>query len=211
MRKTEIMATGILGGTFDPPHCGHLGIAEAAITSGHVDRVLLIPTSTPPHKQRKDITPDKHRLRMAEILCQNNNNISVSDIEIRRQGLSYTIYTIDELIELNPEEEFHLIIGADMAQIFGTWKEAEAIIDKAAPLIAYRPGYTFDTFSLANSSKQLSAEYQQRLLSNTFEAPLIDISSTELRDAICRDDTELCSKYIDKNIMIYIKENNLYK
>ena len=205
------MAIGILGGTFDPPHLGHLSIASSAITSGKVDKVIFIPTSTPPHKSRCDIAPDIHRLKMTEIMIRNHPEFSVSNIEIKRQGLSYTILTLEELKKLYPSEELHLIIGADMALTFDSWKNAKEIIDIAPPLIAARPGYTFQQeFGISEPAKLLK-KYRKTLFNGIFTAPQYDISSTQLREAIYTGKLDIIQNNLDKAVFNYIKENNLYK
>ena len=205
------MSIGILGGTFDPPHLGHLSIANSAINSGKVDKVVFIPTSTPPHKSRSDITPDKHRLKMTEIMIKNYPEFSVSNIEIKRQGLSYTILTLNELKKLYLSDELHLIIGADMALIFGTWKNAEEIINIAPPLIAARPGYTFSQEFGISEPAELPIQCRKILLNGIFPAPQNDISSTKLRKAIYEGKFDIIKHYIDSDVFNYIEENNLYK
>ena len=205
------MAIGIIGGTFDPPHYGHLKIALAALESQEVRSVIFIPASTPPHKISHYITPDTHRLNMVRLMLSNYPDLTVSDIELRRPGLSYTIDTINELKELHPKETLRLIIGADMANIFGTWKDAAAIIAAARPLIAARPGYEFTPGFGITEPHELSVKDRKILLQSIFPAPLTAISSTELRDAVVHTEKKILHQNLDIKVLEYINRHNLYK
>lgn len=205
------MTIGILGGTFDPPHLGHLNIALSAINTAAVNKVVFIPTATPPHKSRTDITEDFHRLKMTEIMLENYPEFSVSDLEIKRQGISYTILTLRELKTRFPEDNLRLIIGADMAQIFGSWKNATEIFELARPLIAARPGYEFAPDFGVTAPTGLPAEYCQQLKNCIFAAPLTDISSTEIRAALVAGNLAKIEEYIPPAVRSYIKENGLYR
>ncbi len=205
------MTTGILGGTFDPPHLGHLNLALSALQSALVKRIIFIPTFSPPHKPGKGITAYTHRLKMTELLIESYPEFCVSAIEQKLQGTSYTINTLNELKKKSPQNKFRLIIGADMALSFGTWKDAESIIQAAPPLIAARPGYKFpDSFGISEPS-QLSAVSRQKLRQGIFSAPEFNISSTELRQAISNNNQTIIEKYLDASVYNYINIHNIYK
>ncbi len=205
------MTIGILGGTFDPPHLGHLSMALSAINTGAVAKVIFIPTATPPHKSRADITEDTHRLKMTEIMLENYPEFSVSDIEIKRQGLSYTVFTLRELKKQYPDTELRLIIGADMAQIFGSWKNATEIFELARPLVAARPGYEFSPDFGLTAPSGLPTVYCKQLKNCIFSAPLIDISSTEIREAAVTGKLDTVAEYISPAVISYINKNKLYQ
>ena len=146
----------------------NLNIALAALKSGEVKHVIFVPASNPPHKADRKITPDIHRLHMLKLMLAGYPDFSISDIELRRQGLSYTVDTVNELQELYPRENLRLIIGADMAQIFGTWKDATDIIAAARPLIAARPGYEFPVDFGITEPPELAKKERKILLQSIF-------------------------------------------
>ena len=131
---------GILGGTFNPPHLGHLLCADAALTQAGPDRVLLMPVSSPPHKQLRDDPGPEIRLRLCELAVAADDRIAVSDIELRRGGTSYTVDTLRELERSSPEDEPVLIVGGDVAQGLPSWREPEAILALAGLVVAEREG-----------------------------------------------------------------------
>lgn len=204
------MKIGIFGGTFDPPHLGHLGIATSALNAGLVDRVIFVPTSTPPHKSRPKLTSDEDRLKMTEIMIQAHENLSVSDIEIERKGVSYTYLTIQDFQRAYPEDSLRLIIGADMAITFDLWVNSKYIIDNAPPLIAARPGYHFSKDFGITTPKGLPSSYRKILLSGIYQAPLWDISSTGIRNLVKHPNSTDIMQFLDKKVCDYIISNNLY-
>src|SRR3989338_11463826 len=108
------MKIGILGGTFNPIHIGHLILAEEAREKLGLDKIIFVPAYLPPHKDNSDIAPAKYRYRMIELAIQKNSYFSLSDMEIKRNGRSYTIDTLKEFKKLYPEDELHFIIGSDL-------------------------------------------------------------------------------------------------
>ena len=204
------MKIGIFGGTFDPPHLAHLNIAESALQEAKLDKIIFIPASVPPHKNRPDISNETDRLKMTELLTKNNPYFEVSDIELNRQGMSYTYITLRELKQQYPSDNLHLLIGADMAMIFDTWKNAEEIIDIAPPLIAARPGYKFAKDFGTELPEKLSLKYRKLLKKGIFHIKEIDLSSTKIRKMIANHETSVLSEYIPAEIMTYIINHNLY-
>jgi len=134
------MKEGIFGGTFDPPHIGHLIAAESARESLGLDRIRFIPAAVPPHKRRPDITSGEKRLEMVRLAIQGNPAFIADERELRRKGTSYTIETIRELREELPGIEFTLLIGMDNLQEFRLWKEPEKIRTLAEVVALSRPG-----------------------------------------------------------------------
>jgi len=130
---------GLLGGTFDPPHRGHRALAAAALACGRLDAVWLVPSARPPHKDRPGMSSPGHRLAMARLLAESLGRTEVSDIELRREGPSFTVDTVRELARLHPDRRFRLVIGWDMAVSFATWREAGRLARLAPPLVAWRP------------------------------------------------------------------------
>ena len=134
------MKTGIFGGTFDPPHVGHLIAAQDALETLSLDRVLFIPARLPPHKQNDNVTDAAVRLRMIQAAVAGNPRFEVSDVELNRTGPSFTVDTLRELRTQNPGDEFFLLLGVDQVQEFRTWREPEAVLDLARLAMLARGG-----------------------------------------------------------------------
>ncbi|TMG09165.1 MAG: nicotinate (nicotinamide) nucleotide adenylyltransferase [Chloroflexi bacterium] len=133
------MRIGILGGTFDPIHLGHLAAARAAIECADLDRVLLIPTGQPPHRSAA-VASAEQRLEMCRLAIGTDKTLEVSDVEIRRGGVSYTAETLKELKRIYPHNELFLILGWDAARLFATWRVPEEIRHLATVVVVTRPG-----------------------------------------------------------------------
>lgn len=174
------MKIGILGGTFDPVHVGHLIIAETVRDEMGLDRVLFIPAATPPHKQRRAITDAKHRLEMVRLAVEGNAAFEVTDIEIRRGGVSYSIETIERLrAAMAPEAAFFFIVGADTVPELATWKDIDHLVHRCTFVVVARPGFRIE--DLLNEAIGLAPDTRQRVLRHFIDAVRVDISSTGLR------------------------------
>ena len=169
---------GLLGGTFDPIHLGHLTIAEATFDQLGLDHVEFIPASDPPHKPEHSVSSANHRLRMVEIAIAGIEHFTVNPIELGRTGPSYTVDTLAELRATRPEDDFSFIVGGDSLRDLPDWREPRRIVGLARLAVIARPTATFDLISLETVIPGL----QQRL--SFIEAPLIDISSRTLREQI---------------------------
>jgi len=130
---------GILGGTFDPIHVGHLAVAKAAIECAQLDRVLFVPSALPPHRAAAQ-APAEDRLAMTNLAVRGEPNFEVSDVEVRRGGRSYTVETLSELHRAHPDDELFLILGWDAARLFRTWHQPERVSSLASVVIVDRPG-----------------------------------------------------------------------
>ena len=160
---------GVFGGTFDPPHRGHLAVAQAAQRTFALDRVLLV-VANDPWKKSPDraITPAADRLAMVQALARDQAGLEVSDSEIRRGGPSYTVVTLRELAAAHPGSELFLIIGRDLVDDFSSWHESVEIGRLATIVVVDRPGYVTDP---QRDWKMLIIEP-------------VDVSSTELREQL---------------------------
>jgi nicotinate-nucleotide adenylyltransferase len=132
---------GILGGTFNPIHIGHLIIAQDALEAARLDRVLFIPSATPPHKRLDGPVSAAHRLRMVELAIAGQRRFAADDLEIRRGGKSYSVDTLVELRRRYPGAEFHFIIGADSLSELHRWKDARRLVKLCRFIAAARPGF----------------------------------------------------------------------
>lgn len=130
---------GVLGGTFDPIHEGHLAAAKAAVECARLDRVLFVPTGHPPHRPPVAAAPE-HRLQMTRLAIARDDRFDVSDIELRRGGASFTSDTLRELRARYPDSELFLILGWDAAKLFTTWHEPEKVRARATIVVVARPG-----------------------------------------------------------------------
>ncbi len=136
------MRIGVLGGTFDPIHVGHVAAAKAAMDCAHLDRVLFVPSAEPPHRGGA-VAPPEDRLAMCRLAADELDGeagFEVSDVEVERGGRSYTVDTLDELHRAHPDDELFLILGWDAARLFRSWREPNRVSALASIVIVARPG-----------------------------------------------------------------------
>jgi nicotinate-nucleotide adenylyltransferase len=169
--------TGILGGTFDPIHEGHLAAARVAMDCARLDRVLFIPGAQPPHRGPAVATGEQ-RLEMSRLATAGEPRFEVSDVEVRRGGKSYTADTLRQLKDLYPGDELFLILGWDAARLFRSWREPEAIRRLVTVVVVTRPG-TPDP-----EAKLLQAAGLEPATTLLCSGHTPDISGSALREAI---------------------------
>ncbi len=133
------MRIGLLGGTFDPIHIGHLGAASAAADCAGLDRVIFVPSAEPPHRGAA-VASAEDRLAMCRLAIEGEPLFEVSDVEVRRGGRSYTVDTLREMRARLPVDELFLILGWDAAKMIRTWRDPQAVLDLATILVVSRPG-----------------------------------------------------------------------
>lgn len=133
------MRIGLLGGTFDPVHAGHLAAAKAALDCAELDRVMFIPAAQPPHRPRAIATADD-RLEMCRLAIEGDTRFVVSDVELERGGPSYTVDTLAELRRSHPGDQLLLILGWDAARLFSTWRRPDEVRALATIVVVARPG-----------------------------------------------------------------------
>ena len=134
------MRIGILGGTFNPPHLGHLVAAQEAYRELDLDQVMLIPAGIPPHKPVDDEPGPEHRLELCRLAVGDDERFAVSDLELRRDGPSFTVDTLDVLRTQSPSDDLFLILGGDIAAGLPKWHEPERVLELATVAIAERRG-----------------------------------------------------------------------
>ena len=164
------MKVGIFGGTFDPPHVGHLIAAQDALDALSLDAVVFIPARVPPHKQHADVTDADVRLRMIQAATESDTRFEVSDLELRRTGPSYTIETLRELRKKRPGDDFFLLLGVDQVQEFSTWREPAEVLKHARLAMLARGGVE-------------SAEASD-IVHQTVAVTRVDVSSTLVRERV---------------------------
>ena len=171
----------ILGGSFNPVHYGHLKMAEAAMESSHFSKVLFIPTGTPYHKEQKDLLPFSDRLKLLELAIENCPDFDCSPIEGERDGNSYTIDTVRELLRQNPTNSYSLLIGTDQFLTLRSWHKIIELGQLVDFYIANRNGeMSFSTFQ----KEKEALEKELSLHCKLFPMPAIDLSSTEIRNLL---------------------------
>ena len=204
------MRIGVLGGSFNPPHYGHLRLAEAALASGLVDAVLFVPASVPPHKKTPFEASAATRLAMTRLLAHGDPRLSVDGLELEREGPSYTIDTMHELWERNPENDYRLVIGSDMAKIFATWRDWRELLRLAPPLVAERPDAGLDGLP-ETLFPDLPEEERSILLAGRFAMQPVAINSTIVRRRI-REGAGIgeLAGYMPDGVLRYIVKRGLY-
>jgi len=192
---------GILGGTFDPIHIGHLVAADQALSFASLDEIWFMPAPNPPHKMALEITTINHRLEMVKKAVEMDPKYKLCTIELDRFGLSYTLDTMKELKMKYPDYQFFFIIGGDMIKYLPKWYGIEELITIVNFIGLDRPGYEYQ----ATSSKENDIIDQVKLI----PMPQLDISSTQIRERVKAGRT--IRYLVPNNVERYIRENKLYE
>ena len=199
------MKTGIYGGTFNPIHKGHLHIVEAFRKGLGLDRVLLIPTRVPPHKAAPDLASPQYRFAMCQLAIQGQPWLELSDMEMRREGKSYTAETLEELSALYPQDQFYLLMGEDMFLTLGRWYRPETIFSLASVCTAPRSVHGMD--ALREKALEYTGTFHARCFLD--HIPYLPISSTQVRQAVARG--EDVASLVPEAVARYIRERGLYQ
>ncbi|MEA4890261.1 MAG: nicotinate-nucleotide adenylyltransferase [Clostridiaceae bacterium] len=199
------MRIGLCGGTFDPLHNGHVALIRAALTSGYVDRILVMPSGKPPHKSMALVSMARYRYEMAVRAFAGDDRIKVSDLEIVHPGPSYTLNTIQQLrAMMPPDDELYLIYGSDVLKDIGHWHEPAAILAACPLLLADRGGYP-DQMSRSLAEK-LTTTYGARI--RFFPAPSIKLSGTRIRAAAAAG--EPLTEWVPETVERLIRKHGIY-
>ena len=198
------MRIGVIGGTFDPIHLGHLIVAEAARTRLDLSRVVFVPAGRPPHKQAHEITDPEQRLKMIQLAIAGNDRFGLSRVDLDRQGPCYTVDTIGLLQEAwGGEAQIHFLVGSDSLADLPTWYQPQRLLRLCTVVAVERPGYTPD---LARLDRRLPGASAQIVL---LRAPTLNISATEIRERV-RGGRSI--RYLVPNgVGRYIREHHLYR
>ncbi len=192
------MATGLMGGTFDPIHLAHLVVAEAALEDLALERLVFMPSGGPPHKPGRHVSAIEDRLTMIRLAVADNPRLEVSDLEARRPLPSYTVDTIREFRRsLGEDEELFFIMGADSLTQFLTWKDPLDLLSSCEFAVFPRPGVRTD-----DADPRILAK--ARLL----DAPMLDISSSDIRGRVRSGRT--IRYLVPPEVSAYISEKKLY-
>ncbi|MCD5390720.1 nicotinate-nucleotide adenylyltransferase [candidate division NPL-UPA2 bacterium] len=193
------MRIGILGGTFNPIHYGHLLVAAQVREKFDLEKVIFVPSASPPHKNHPDIAPPRDRYQMTVLATQSNTFFSVSDLELQRPGKSYSVETVKELLNIyGKDTRLYFITGTDAILEIFTWKAKEELLKLCQFVVATRPG-----FHTAKIDKAIARQIY------LLKIPNLDISSTDIRSRIKEGRT---IKYLlPEKVEEYIYKHGLYK
>ncbi len=199
------MKIGIYGGTFSPPHNGHVNAARMFAAAESLDKLLIIPTFIPPHKTETSAVPAEERLEMCR-LAFTDDNFDVSDIEVRRKGKSYTFDTLTELKEMYRSDDFYLLCGTDMLLSFEKWYRFAAILSMCTVVCMRREENAETGVKLAEKIVELKEQCAADV--RLIDAPPLEVSSTEIREKLSRG--ENVNDLLPTDVYRYIKEKGLY-
>lgn len=188
---------GIFGGSFDPVHNGHKSVVESCLNSNLIDKMLVLLTPNPPHKQDTDQISYKHRLQMLKIAFWEDKNVEVSDLEKKLESPSYTLQTICYLQENHPENVYFYCMGEDSIVNFHNWYRYEEILERVPLLVAERPGW---------DRKDIASNILERTI--FIEHNPVNISSTDIR--LKKSGKEL-GQSVPIQVIDYIREHKLYE
>ena len=196
---------GIMGGTFDPVHVGHLILGDAAYRQFSLERVWFLPSGNPPHKRdRTGGATDEQRVEMVRLAISDNPHFRLSLIEMYEDGYSYTYRTLEYLRKQYPDTEFYFIIGGDSLFEFNHWREPQRIANACHIVAAVRNQVSPEKFDTVLSD--MRSRYQREFLK--LDTPNLDISSRHIRDMILKG--ESVKYYLPDPVIQYIYENHIY-
>lgn len=213
------MNIGVYGGTFNPIHFGHLRTAEEVFYKFKLNKVIFIPCAQPPHKHSSDIIDPLHRLKMATLSITGNEHFSVSDLEVVRQGKSYTILTIRELKKQNPEADIFFILGLDAFSEINTWRHYKELFSETNFIVTTRPGSPRKAVAKIIPD-QARAEFSYRPGQKVFthksgckvyftEVTSLDISASMIRKLA--GEGRSIRYLLPRRAIEYLNENKLYR
>lgn len=194
------MRIGILGGTFDPIHIGHLIIAEQARIQASLDLIWFIPTHIPPHKKQRPRADNDHRWNMVQLATATHPYFQSLDIELNKATVSYSIDTIEELRKQYPDDDLYYLIGADMLADLSKWYRFSDLMREVRFLVFSRAGF-------ALSSDAIPLDVRHRI--TCMPMPIVEVSSSHIRDSIARQ--QLNGYWLPDAVYAYVKEYRLYE
>jgi len=197
---------GILGGTFNPVHLGHLILAQTALETFDLSRILLVPCAVPPHKEAAGLIAAGHRRAMVEAAIEGDLRFDLCDAELRRGGVSYAVDTVRELRRTYPDAALHFLIGSDTLPELHLWKDIYRLLDLCRFAVFARPAPRGG--ALRPGDLQLREPWGRRLLENRVTGRLVDISSSDIRHRVAEG---MSIRYlVPPAVEMYIAEHRLY-
>jgi nicotinate-nucleotide adenylyltransferase len=199
----QVSRLGVVGGTFDPPHYGHLVLAENARVQLELDLVLFVPTGQPPHKPVGPITAAQHRVAMVQASIGGNPAFLLSRVDLERPAPHYTVDMLAMLTEIHPNAELFFLMGGDSLAEFASWRDPSGILERATLVVMERPGWKGDWGPLAEQIPALRGRLR------VLDAPRIGLSGTDLRR---RARSGLPLRYlVPPAVERYVREHSLYQ
>ena len=195
---------GIMGGTFDPIHNGHLVIAQAALDTMNLDEVLFIPSGTPYLKDLTTVLSKKKRVSMTGLAIEDNPKFALSTIEIDREGNSYSYETLEELKKQNPDVEYYFILGADSLLYLEKWKNPDRLMASCTLLTAVRDDC--DEVKIQDAIKYLQDQYNAKIV--LLPTPRLDISSTMIRKRV--QEGKSIRYMVPDSVIDFIQKHDIY-
>lgn len=198
--------TGILGGTFNPLHIGHLILAQSALEALDLATVLFVPCARPPHKTPLMLAEARHRLAMVEAALAGDIRFEACDVEIKRGGVSYAVDTVAQLHDANPSAELCFIIGSDTLKELHLWKDIYTLLSLCRFVTFGRPG--FNIGSIGPGDLQLDPPWPDRLLRNVVSSRMVEVSSSDIRHRVAEG---MSIRYLVPDaVEMYVAEHGLY-
>jgi nicotinate-nucleotide adenylyltransferase len=202
----RVPSLGLMGGTFDPIHLAHLVTAEGVFEQFALDKIIFIPTGVPPHKRSHVVTAARHRFEMVRLATAGNPRFEVSRVEIDREGLSFTVDTLQEMKTLNPPgSRLYFITGTDAILGVETWREPERLMRMCQFIAVQRPG--LDPEAARQGLDRLEERYNCRIL--RADVPAIDTSSSDIRRRV--GELRSIRYLVPEAVETYIHEHGLYR
>ena len=196
---------GILGGTFDPVHNGHIHLAEDAIREADLDEVVMVPAKIQPFKQDRKTASGEDRLQMIALAAGPDSHITVSRFELLQEGVSYTYLTLRHMREVYNGDKLYFITGTDSLLKLDTWMNAEELLTNYAYIVGTRPGYRQD--ELEATMKNLRERFGTEIINLSRTQP--DVSATEIRERLAKG--QAVGDLVPEAVERYITEHGLYK
>ncbi|NLK99778.1 MAG: nicotinate-nucleotide adenylyltransferase [Clostridiales bacterium] len=196
---------GIMGGTFNPIHNGHLFLAEHAYEQAGLDYILFMPTMNPPHKAGISVESAEHRINMVRLAIKDNPHFLISDIELQRPGITYTSDTLIALKESEPDTEYYFIVGADSLMMMSRWMDPQTVFRLSTIVAGGREQSTQE--QLEEQARYLENEYKGKII--LLDMPIMELSSEKIRER--RSKGKSIRYYLPDEVISYINKHDLYK
>ncbi len=196
---------GVMGGTFNPIHVGHLMLAQWAMEDAGLDQILFVPAGYPYMKNKSQVLEGKERLKMVQLAIEGNPCFTASGMEIIREGYTYTCDTLEQLQAENKDASLYFIMGADCLYTIETWKNPDRIFQACTVIAAARNGSHID--DMEKKCLELKEKFSAKI--RLLQFPAIELSSTEIRERVAKEQS--IRYMVPESVRSYILENHLYQ
>ncbi|MCH5298237.1 MAG: nicotinate (nicotinamide) nucleotide adenylyltransferase [Ruminococcus sp.] len=196
------MRIALFGGSFNPVHLGHIKLVNDVRSEFNIDKVIIMPTYYTPMKDNSEFANSEHRFEMCKLAFEAMDSVEVSDMEIKRQGNSYTYLTLNSLKEIYPYDDLFMIVGADMFLTLQNWKNPQEIFKSASVIAVPRECESDELYNHGQRLKQMGCN------SYIMSHKVMDVSSTQIREKL--NNNENVDEFLDTKVFEYIKKCHLY-